>query len=399
MDRSIADERREGELVRVVILSPSSELGGAERSLCAYLEVAHGRTIEATVLLSRRGPLCDLLSNAGIPWEVAAQPGALLCQSRRMRAASLVRFPELLYRGPLYLLRLAATIRRASPQVIYTNGIKSHVSAVLLRPLVRARLVWHVRDHWAGRLLGRLADCGPQRVIANSQATADVLKKSMKSPHKVTVVHNAVDARKFSPDGPTRGAGLGLARIGLVASLSRLKGHELVLRAAPRILAEFPSAQFFFIGGAIYDTVGDRGYERELRRRIDEAGLGGCVTITGFQRDMPPWYRGMDVVVNASIHPEGFGRTVLEAMACARAVVAPNAGGVPEFVRHRENGLLYEMGDSEGLADAVLTLLRQPELRRDLGAAGRETVLQRFGLAPYARAISHILHEATRARL
>jgi glycosyltransferase involved in cell wall biosynthesis len=162
------------------------------------------------------------------------------------------------------------------------------------------------------------------------------------------------------------------------------------------VLTEHPSARFFFIGGTIYDTVGDRGHEAHLRRSVQERRLNDSVIFTGFQESMAPWYRAMDIIVNTTTVPEGFGRTLLEGMACGRAVVGPRAGGIPEFLRHRENGLLYEMGNAEALAEAILTLLRDPELRQELGAAGRRTAVQRFGLAPHARAVSQVLHDAAK---
>jgi glycosyltransferase involved in cell wall biosynthesis len=246
-------------------------------------------------------------------------------------------------------------------------------------------------------MVGRIADRGTDLIISNSHATAAALRKGMRMPEKVLVVHNAVDTEEFSPEGPATDVGAACRespKVGLPAAFVRIKGHELLLGAVPKIRAEFSSAKFFFIGGAIYDTMGDRGYESHLRRLVQEKGLGGSVIFTGFQERMAPWYRAMDVIVNTSTVPEGFGRTLLEGMACGRSVVGPRAGGVPEFVRHEENGLLYEMGDAEGLAEAVLTLLRKPEWREKLGAAGRRTAVRRFGLERHARAISKILHDA-----
>ena len=205
----------------------------------------------------------------------------------------------------------------------------------LLRPLLRVPTIWHLRDNWAGALVGRMADLGPHRIIANSRATAAFLQKDMKHPHKVVVVHNPVDVAEFSPEGDTFPLETAGPRVGLVAAL------------------------------------------------------------TGFQPQMAPWYRALDVVVNASIRPEPFGRTLLEAMACGKAVVGPNAGGIPEFVQHGKKGLLYEMGNVGTLAEAVLPLLRETAWRQKLGSAGRETAVRRFAPQPQAQAILRILLESS----
>lgn len=382
-------------MTRVAILSPAADLGGAERSLLTFLKAAQGHTISTTILLPRGGPLCDELSDLGVSWQVVSMPPALLRLSRQKRTNSLPTLIKIIYQGPSYLFRLIKALSRISPEVIYTNGIKSHILGALLRPLLGVGLVWHLRDHWGGTLVGRLSDSGPNRIIVNSRSTARNLQKFMRKPGKVVVIYNAVDLEEFSPDGPAvvlsaRRSGF---KVGLPAVFARWKGHSLLLRAASRILSEFPSTRFFFIGAPIYDTVGEEGYADELHRLVLREDLADCVIFTGFQKRMAPWYRAMDVVVNASIRPEPFGRTLLEAMACGRAVVGPNAGGIPEFVQHGENGLLYEMGNAETLAEAVLTLLRDPALRERLGRAGREKAA-RFAPGPYAEAITQILTQA-----
>jgi glycosyltransferase involved in cell wall biosynthesis len=100
-----------------------------------------------------------------------------------------------------------------------------------------------------------------------------------------------------------------------------------------------------------------------------------------------PWYRVLDVVVNASLKPEPFGRSLLEAMACSRAVVGPRGGGVTEFIQHEKNGLLYEPGNAKELGAAILALLQEPFLRERLGAAGRETAAAHFAPEAHVNAV------------
>jgi len=377
-------------LIRVVILSPAAELGGAERSLLTFLRAAQGTLVEARVLLPREGPLGSALTALGVPWEVAPMPPALRRLSRQPGRFAPKRFIMAVWQGVGYTARLHRRLRRLAPDVIYTNGIKSHVVGALLRPWTRSRIIWHLRDFWEGRYVGLLADRGPHVIIANSRATAWNLKNRMNQPKKVAVVYNAVDSKMFAPEGRRARVedwGFFHPRIGLVAAFARLKGHELLLDGVPRILEQFPHAGFFFIGGEIYEGIGDRGYEQELRCRVRALKLDRSVIFTGFQPDMAPWYRALDVVVCASTRPEGFGRTLLEAMACGRAVVGPRAGGIPEFVQHEKNGLLYEPGNAKELAGCILDLLQKPFLREKLAVAGRDTAVQRFTPEAHAQAV------------
>ena len=382
-------------MIRVAIFSAAAEPGGAERSLLTFLEASQGHTIEPLVLLPRRGSLGALLTAINVPWQVVPMPDALLRQSRQNREALLRPAIQLIMQTPGYLCHLAQAIRRFNPTVLYTNGIKPHIIGAMLRPLLGVPTIWHLRENWGGPLVGRLADLGPRRIIANSRSTAAFLQKDMKHPQKVVVVHNAVDVAEFSPEGNTVPLETAGPRVGLVAALARWKGHTLLLQAAETILSEFPTASFYLIGGSIYDTVAEVGYEDELRKQIVARGLSEHVVLTGFQSRMAPWYRALDVVVNASMRPEPFGRTLLEAMACGKAVVGPNAGGIPEFVQHGNNGLLYEMGKAGALADAVLSLLWKPDWRQHLGSAGRETAVRHFVPQPQGQAILRILLEST----
>ena len=379
--------------MKVAIISTSAELGGAERSLLTFLKAAHGRIIEATVLLPKEGPLAGLLSALAVTWQVIPMPTTFISQSRQSLRHALAMMPKLLIQGPAYLFRLAQAIHRLSPEVIYTNGLKSNLLGALLGPMVRRNVVWHLRDNWGCALLGLVADLGPRRIIANSCSAAKVLKNYMRTPEKVTVIHNAVDLEEFTPKGDL--VDLGALekfefKVALPAAYCKMKGQDFLLRAIEPIRREFPSTGFFFIGGFIYDTAGDIGYEDGIHRLVRDKGLGDWVIFTGFQTEMAPWYRTMDLVVNTSIVPESFGRTLLEGMACGKPVVGPDAGGVPEFLHHMENGLLYEMGNVDELAASVITLLGDPELRRRLGEAGRQTALK-FAPEPQAGAITRIL--------
>lgn len=389
-------------MLRIAVLQVSALLGGSDRSLLEMLKAGHNKLFSAIVLLPQEGPLCRNLCAIGVQWVVVKQSDALLRVSRSFRVESLPDLFALPIGIPGYLFRLNRAIRRLSPDIIYTNGIKAQILSAMLRPILHLPIVWHLREQWGGPVVGCMADYGADLIIANSRSTGTALQKYMKNPGKVIVIHNAVDVDEFSPNGPVADIGSvkgQTAKIGLPGALARLKGHELLLNAAHRIRTEFPFTKFFFIGGEIYDTLGDQGYEKELRQLVERESLGECVNFTGFQEEMAPWYRAMDIVVNTSIRPEGFGRTLLEAMACGRAVIGPNAGGIPEFVEHGKNGLLYEMGDSGALADAVLTLLRNPDIRGRLGVAGRETALRWFGVGPYAEAISQALHNVANKRI
>ena len=143
----------------------------------------------------------------------------------------------------------------------------------------------------------------------------------------------------------------------------------------------------------MYDTDRDSGYTAELHCLASELGLAQRVHFEGFRDDVGAVMRSLDVVTHCSTDPEPFGRVVVEGMACARPVVAAAAGGVTEIINDGVDGLLYPMGDVRALSAAILRLLDDEELRLNLGAAGRRTVMERFTAARYINDIQQVYDE------
>lgn len=110
-------------------------------------------------------------------------------------------------------------------------------------------------------------------------------------------------------------------------------------------------------------------------------------------------YQAATVTTLPSTRPaEAFGLVLAEANACGRPVVGTRMGGIPDFVRHGENGLLVEPGDAAGLAEALLTVLRDPALAARLGAEGRRRVLAEHGWEGLVDRTEDALREALSRR-
>ena len=118
---------------------------------------------------------------------------------------------------------------------------------------------------------------------------------------------------------------------------------------------------------------------RSLPRLAADLGIAADVTFLGWvpNTELPPYYRAAAVSVIPSLE-EGFGIPAAEAMGCEVAVVASDAGGLPEVVENGVTGLVVPRGDSTALAQAIGSLLADPDRRRAMGQAGRARALQLF---------------------
>lgn len=383
---------------RVLYVSPVGELGGAELSLLDLARSLDQRHFEPSVVCFRAGPLVEACERLGIPARVIPADSRFLRLSFRGRRRSSLLVGLLGLRTIGTVLRLASFIRSSGIALVHTNGTKAHLLGSLAAVLATKPVVWHVRDFLGSgfqeRVLLRLAKACATKVLVNSNAVARSFAGLRQS--KVLTVYNGVDAQRFylGVDGAEirqeLGIGLDVPLVGMVGIMTPWKGQDVFLRALPTVRARFPGARFLLVGDEIYVTEGHGGYRAQLVRLADALGVPSQVLFMGYRDDVHRMMAALDVLVHASIEPEPFGRVLIEGMAAGRAVIASNAGGVPEIVIHGETGLLVPPGDATALAEAIIKLLENPPLRQMMGKRGRERVESEFSLEKHVETVSRI---------
>ncbi len=354
-----------------------------------------------SALLFADGPLRAALEALGISVRVVPMPARLASagDSRLDQATGWGRL-RAWYAMSLRLRaakNYARTIQRAigelRPTLVHAHGFKALF--VLTRAISKdVALLWHVHDFVSGRPLASYLVRRVMRRVTRAIAVSDAVSRDLASVAPevpVSVVRNGVDLERFSP-APRDGRGLdrlaGLAsdagdrvRVGLVATYAHWKGHEVFLRA---IAGMAPGARGYVVGGPIYATVGSEVTRAGLRELANGLGLADRVGFIPFQEDPADVYRMLDVVVHASTRPEPFGLTIVEAMACGRAVVVSAAGGALEFFDEGVTALGHTPGDVAGLARAIERLAGDADLRERLGRAARAAMEARFGRRRFA---------------
>ncbi|MGQ0568390.1 MAG: glycosyltransferase, partial [Armatimonadota bacterium] len=137
---------------------------------------------------------------------------------------------------------------------------------------------------------------------------------------------------------------------------------------------------------------GDGPIMGELRGLADSLGLNGRVIFTGLRHDAPRLITTFDVFMLSSIH-EGLPVAVLEAMALNRPVVATRVGGLPGVLHDGVHGFLVDTGNPAALAEKVLMLLRNPDLRQAMGEASKRRVEQHFSIQRMVREMEQVYAE------
>ena len=280
--------------------------------------------------------------------------------------------------------RLAAIARAEGIDILHARSRAPAWSALLAARRAGARFIttYHgtYNEGFPGKRLYNSVMARGDRVIAISRFIAGVVRdRHGVGDDRLRIIPRGVDEHRFDPAvvAPDRVAALraawgvvpGRPVVMLPGRVTRWKGQSVLVEA----MAHLPGdAQALLVG----DAGGKAGFRDELQARIAALGLGGRVRLVGHAADVPAALLLADVVVHASTDAEAFGRTVIEAQAMERCVIASDLGGPTETVEEDASGWRVPPGDPVALAAAIARVLAMsPEQRACAGARARAAVL------------------------
>jgi mannosyltransferase len=232
-------------------------------------------------------------------------------------------------------------------------------------------------------------------VIATSELAAQYLRRP------ATVILHGIDVDLYSPPADRRAAfaetGLpGKYGIGTFGRVRKQKGSDLFVEAMRRLLPRYPDFCAVVVGLA---TVDNLPFVEGLKRDIEAAGLTNRIRFLGELpvEEVPLWYQRISIYVFAS-RVEGFGLTMLEAMAAGDAVVAARAGAAEMIITDGADGVLAPVDDVEALVAALEPLMREPERIEAIGARARARVVSAFSRDREADEISAVYRQVWAGR-
>lgn len=328
-----------------------------------------------------------------------------------------IRFIDTL-RRPINLARdlasyraLKRTLREFQPEVVHTHSAKAgllgraaawslKVPGVLhtvhgapfhayQNPLARQTFIR--LERWASRRCHHLisvADAMTELMVAAGVASRD----------KFTTIYSGMDVEPFincQPLAVAARAELKLAPddivIGKIARLFHLKGHEYLIDAAQKVVATNPRVRFLLVGDGILRPA--------YQRRIDELGLADHFRFTGLvpPERVPFYLSAMDVLVHTSLR-EGLARTLPQALIAGKPVISYDIDGAREVVLPNETGFLLPPKSVQPLAEAILTLAGDEDLRSRLGQGGARRFTEQFRHRYMTRRIRQLYLEQLASR-
>ena len=237
-----------------------------------------------------------------------------------------------------------------------------------------------------------------ERVLAVSHFTADLVKSAGVPSHRIEVVSPGCDAQRFCPHQPSMDLKKQLLgeryqdRVILtVGNLVARKGQDMVIRALPQLLQQFPDTTYLIVGKG--------PYRESLSQLAKTVGVDDHVVFTGsLDVDLlPEVYALSDLFVMASrdqrdkADVEGFGLVFLEASACGKPVVGGHSGGIADAIVDGVTGLLVNPEDPKDIGGALSRLFSDRDLAERLGRQGRQRVVKEFSWAQVGRKVKNIL--------
>jgi glycosyltransferase involved in cell wall biosynthesis len=276
--------------------------------------------------------------------------------------------------------KLSRLLNRLRPDIVHAHDPHAVSTAALavsmstaqpVPPLVASRRVdFHLKKNSFSQWKYRQV----RTFITASGAIARILRADGIPPGQIVTVHEGIDAERIAHIEPASvHAAFWLPThaplIGNIGALVPHKGQRHLVDAAASVLRDVPDARVVILG--------EGELRGSLEHQVKALHLEKHVLLPGFRDDVLALLKGFDVFVMCS-ETEGLGTSILDAMACGKPVVGTRTGGIPEVIEDGVTGLLVEPRDSQSLADAITTLLKDEALRTRMGAAGLARVREQF---------------------
>ncbi len=297
---------------------------------------------------------------------------------------------------PVTVWKLAQLATAEDIDIIHAHTSHTHMIACLVHVLARRpSVVVSRRVSFPPKrdVFNRWKYNAPDRILAVSEKVAEVLRESDINPEKVVRVYSSIDTSRLAVE-PADRSEFGIPEDATLlfnaGALVGHKDHQTLIRAFARLYEVYESLHLLIAGeGAL---------RADIEAEIAELGLKDVVTLAGHRDDVPRWMRAADCYVSSS-WSEGLGTSVLEALACAKPVVATEAGGVGEMVLPGKTGFLVPNKDPEALGDALIACLDDLEAAHKMALAGQKRVDSIFSTPTMVADTLSVYHTLVAERL
>jgi glycosyltransferase involved in cell wall biosynthesis len=294
------------------------------------------------------------------------------------------------------LVSMVRFVRTQRIEAIYTidRGVAPQIAAIVswitgCPFILNAAYPYYPHNNAATRFVLRQA----HRIHVHSQYLRGFLAPFVRNTTSLTIIPNGLNPEQYdlSLNGAdvraTYGIGPNDPVIVMTGRINQYKGQDYLICAAAQLLKYHPNTHVLIAGRGPIEL------QQQLEHMISAYNIGDRVRLVGYVPSIPHLLASADIIAMPSWE-EPFGLVALEGMAMAKPVVSTNAGGVPEFMRHNEFGILVPPRDSDALAQAFRYLIEHRDHAQAMGLAARQEFERAYTTSLYVRRISETILDA-----
>lgn len=378
------------EPVRILIVMHGSGLGGVEKSLQTLCKYIDREKFQLTVALPSEGHMKSYLDDLGIT--------TFVTQIDTWTPIPFV-FGERHYYQFLSGMKervrvLEDIIRKNNINIVHSSTL-SVADGAFAAWLAGKPHIWHIHGKSVGTtnaygsyltvetiysLVADLSAC----IVAVSNDVSRFLQRYIPG-ESVKIVYNGIDINEFDAFVPLSTSFKNEFQLHdkklvvLIGRITEVKGIEDYVEAAIKVLSEKDDVVFLIVG-----REEDKDLSEKLKKRINSTNFSKGIIFTGERTDIPAILSKADIVVCSS-RTEGFPYSLLDAMSAAKPIVTTRCGGPDEMVIHKETGFHVDVGRPDQIAESVIALLDNKQMREDMGCKSRKIAEQKFNAEVYAR--------------
>jgi glycosyltransferase involved in cell wall biosynthesis len=361
-------------MIKVIHVLSDMKIGGAGTWLLNLLKSIDKDKFEVLAVLPQRSMLIDKVEELG--YEVISVDGM---KDKSFDAGAVRLIYEIL--------------KKEQPDIVHTHA---SLSARIAARMAGVKIIntKHCIDSrrtgikkLAGACINNLLS---DRIIAVSEAVKKNISHNGIPESKISVIYGGIcPVKELDSEEKSRARQRwGIAEedvvVGIIARLTEVKGHKYFIDAAEIISRANDNVKFLIAG------IGPK--EQELKKLVQNRGLTDKVIFAGYMDNIYEIFNIIDINVISSLS-EALCLSLIEGMYVGKPAVATDTGGIPEVVKDGYNGFLVTVGDSSMLAERILQLVRNPELRKTMGDNGRELTVRDFTAGAMAKAIEEVYEE------
>ncbi|HPN87868.1 MAG TPA: lipopolysaccharide heptosyltransferase II [Candidatus Omnitrophota bacterium] len=342
--------------MNILQILPELNVGGVETGTVDFAKylVAHGHK---SVVISAGGQMVDDLESSGSKhYKIAVHQKSLW---RMLKAIKDVR----------------RVIKDENIDIVHARSRVPAWIAYFACRKTKAAFITTCHGYYKNRLFSQIMGWGKFVIVPSQVIGRHMIDDYKVSSHSIRCIPRSVDCSKFVVSDRKSVGPKGT--IAIIGRLTPLKGHTYFLKSMTKIVRQIPYAKIWIIGDAPKNK---RAYKQELEVLVKRLGLSNHVEFLGNRKDIPELLSQIDVLVLSTVTEESFGRVIIEGQAAGVAVVATKVGGVVDVIEHEKTGLLVMPKDTDGMANAVLKLLRDKNLYDRLVVEAKKKVQECYTL-------------------